>query len=92
MAVHRAVCFFRGWKKTFAIRVHAKDPDVPVEALEGARLLREAAQRAGRDDVIDFAEQLMRHARTEEAVMYPAAILVGELVRQRLGLRAAQAS
>jgi len=37
---------FRGWKKTFAIRVQALDPDVPVEALEGARLLKEAAQRA----------------------------------------------
>lgn len=37
---------FRGWKKTFAIRVQAGDPDVPVEALEGARLLREAGERA----------------------------------------------
>ena len=37
---------FLGWKKTFAIRVQANDPDVPVEALEGARLLREAALRA----------------------------------------------
>lgn len=37
---------FRSWKKTFAVRVTAKDPDVPVEAQEGARLLREAAKRA----------------------------------------------
>lgn len=37
---------FRGWKKTFSIRVQSGDPDVPVEAQEGARLLREAAQRA----------------------------------------------
>ncbi len=37
---------FRSWKKTFAVRVQAKDPDVPVEALEGARLLRDAAKRA----------------------------------------------
>ena len=37
---------FRGWKKTFAVRVEAADPDVPVEALEGVRLLREAARRA----------------------------------------------
>lgn len=27
-------------------------------------------------------------AQTEEAVMYPAAILVGQVVRQRLGIRA----
>ncbi|MDZ4288623.1 MAG: alpha-1,4-glucan--maltose-1-phosphate maltosyltransferase [Prosthecobacter sp.] len=37
---------FRGWKKTFVIRVQSEDPDVPVETIEGARLLREAALRA----------------------------------------------
>jgi len=37
---------YRSWKKTFAVRVGAKDPDVPIEAREGARLLKEAAQRA----------------------------------------------
>lgn len=49
---------FRGWKKTFAIRVHAKDPDVPVEALEGARLLREAAQRARAAGAADCGTQI----------------------------------
>ena len=29
----------------------------------------------------------VEHAQSEAAVMYPAAILVGQLVRQRLGLR-----
>ncbi len=37
---------FRSWKKTFAVRVQTQDPDVPIEALEGARLLREAGKRA----------------------------------------------
>ncbi len=37
---------FRSWKKAFAVRVTSKDPDVPIEALEGARLLRDASQRA----------------------------------------------
>ncbi|OYW74982.1 MAG: hypothetical protein B7Z37_15385 [Verrucomicrobia bacterium 12-59-8] len=37
---------FRSWKKTFAVRVQTQDPDVPIEALEGARLLRDAAKRA----------------------------------------------
>lgn len=37
---------FRGWKKSFIIRVQSGDPDVPVEAQEGARIIREAAQRA----------------------------------------------
>ena len=47
--------------------------------------LRDAAQRAGRSEIVDFAQQLKQHARTEEEVMYPAAILVGKFVRQRLG-------
>ena len=47
--------------------------------------LREAAQRVGRADVVAFAEALVEHAQTEETVMYPAAILVGQVVRQRLG-------
>ncbi len=52
-----------------------------VAALER---LEDAARRAGRDDVIAFAQALKLHAATEEQVMYPAAILVGELVRRQL--------
>ena len=48
---------FRGWKKTFAVRVQAADPDVPIEALEGARMLKEAALRA-RPGAADAASQL----------------------------------
>lgn len=51
--------------------------------------LREAAARAGRSDIVAFADALVEHARTEEEVMYPAALLVGEVVRQRLGARRA---
>ena len=47
--------------------------------------LQEAAQRAGSSDIVDFARELMQHARTEEEVMYPAAVLVGRYVRQQLG-------
>lgn len=54
--------------------------------------LREVAARADRDDIVAFAEALVEHAQTEEAVMYPAAILVGQVVRQRLGLRAVAAA
>ena len=46
--------------------------------------LRDAAAGAGRDDIVAFAEALVEHARTEEEVMYPAAVLVGQLVRQRV--------
>ena len=58
------------------------DHQTIVEALQR---LRDAAQRAGRSEIVDFAHQLIQHARTEEEVMYPAAILVGKFVRQRLG-------
>jgi len=54
--------------------------------------LREAAGRAGQADIVAFAEALVEHARTEEEVMYPAAVLVGQVVRQRLGQRAPTAA
>jgi hypothetical protein len=58
--------------------------------LIGAALqrLREAAERAQRRDIVAFAEQLIQHARTEEEVMYPAAVLVGRHVRLLMAQRA----
>lgn len=56
-----------------------------VEALQQ---LRDAAQHAGRADIVEFTQALVQHARTEEEVMYPAAVLVGQVVRQRLGQQA----
>lgn len=56
------------------------------------RRLRDAAERAGRKDIVVFAEQLVQHARTEEEVMYPAAILVGRHVRLLLAQRDEQRS
>ena len=50
--------------------------------------LRQIAERAGRADIVQFAQALTEHARIEEEVMYPAAVLVGQVVRQRLGQRA----
>lgn len=46
--------------------------------------LADAARRAGRTDIVEFAHKLTLHAQTEEQVMYPAALLVGRAVRQRL--------
>lgn len=46
--------------------------------------LAEAARTEHRDEVIAFAGALKQHAQTEEEVAYPAAILVGELVRRSL--------
>lgn len=43
--------------------------------------LRAAAERVDRGEIVAFADTLIQHARTEEEVMYPAAILVGRHVR-----------
>ena len=53
-----------------------------VDALEK---LATAARVEKRPDAARFAEKLRLHAETEEQVLYPAAILVGERVRARLG-------
>lgn len=42
--------------------------------------LRDAALAAQRPEHVRFAQALMLHAQTEEQVLYPAAILVGERV------------
>jgi hypothetical protein len=43
----------------------------------------DAARAAGRVEYASFAAQLIEHARLEEEVLYPAAILVGHYVRLR---------
>ena len=54
-------------------------------ALEGAlQELSQVAQDEGRLDLARFAERLLAHARLEEEVLYPAAILVGEYLKLRL--------
>jgi hypothetical protein len=52
-----------------------------VAALEN---LSVTAERAGKMEYVDFAKALMRHAQNEEEVAYPAAILIGEYVREKL--------
>jgi hypothetical protein len=46
--------------------------------------LREAAREARLQKHEEFAGALALHAQTEEQVLYPAALLVGEVVRARL--------
>lgn len=55
-----------------------------VAALEK---LSAAAKKAKKLEYAEFAEALMLHAQTEEEVSYPAAILIGEYVREKLRLR-----
>jgi hypothetical protein len=45
--------------------------------------LRDVARAAGDTTVARFTEQLALHAQGEEEMFYPAAILVGDLVRER---------
>jgi iron-sulfur cluster repair protein YtfE (RIC family) len=45
--------------------------------------LRAAAESAGAEAQVELADELALHARTEEEVLYPAALLVGELLRAR---------
>lgn len=47
--------------------------------------LVEAASEDGKPDVARFAEKLILHARTEEDVLYPTALLIGEYVKLKLG-------
>lgn len=46
--------------------------------------LREAGKAANNAAAIRFAETLALHAQNEEEILYPAALLVGDIVRARL--------
>ena len=46
--------------------------------------LRVAVREAKASVLEQFAQNLALHARTEEQVLYPAAILVGDIVRARM--------
>ena len=49
--------------------------------------LRVVAQKEKASAYEQFAEELVLHARTEEEVLYPAAILVGDVIRARLSAK-----
>lgn len=46
--------------------------------------LQKAAKEERRPEVVRFTESLKLHAKTEEEVLYPAAILVGEYLKLKL--------
>jgi hypothetical protein len=48
------------------------------------------AKKEKRPEFAHFAEKLILHARTEEEVIYPAAILIGEYLKEKLALRKLQ--
>ena len=43
---------------------------------------RAEAAKAGRDEYVRFSDGLAAHAREEEEILYPAAVLVGRYVKQ----------
>jgi hypothetical protein len=47
--------------------------------------LMETAQSEKKDGYVHLAERLMLHAQTEEEVLYPAAILIGEYLKLKKG-------
>ena len=47
--------------------------------------LMDAAKSENKPEYVHFAEKLKLHAQTEEEVLYPAAILVGEYLKLRRG-------
>jgi iron-sulfur cluster repair protein YtfE (RIC family) len=47
-----------------------------------AAKFRAAAEKAGRADYVRFSDELAAHARQEEEILYPAAILVGRYVKR----------
>jgi hypothetical protein len=53
-----------------------------------AEELAQVAREARRADYAEFAQRLLDHARMEEEVIYPAAVLVGEYLRLRLASEA----
>jgi hemerythrin superfamily protein len=52
-----------------------------VDALEK---LADAARKEGKTEYVNFSRDLTLHAQTEEEVLYPAAILVGEYLKVKL--------
>lgn len=45
--------------------------------------LIEVAKKENKTEIVFFAEKLKLHAKNEEEVLYPAAILVGEYLKLR---------
>lgn len=52
--------------------------------VEALKKLSAAAEKEKKTEYVRFAEKLMLHARHEEEVLYPAAILVGEYIKLKL--------
>ena len=54
--------------------------------VEALRKLLQAAMSEQHARYVRFAQKLILHAQTEEEILYPASIMVGEYIKLRLGL------
>jgi hypothetical protein len=54
------------------------------EIVTSLQKLTEVAIKENKLEYVSFAEKLALHAQTEEEVLYPAAILVGEYLKLKL--------
>ena len=55
--------------------------------LTALKVLVQHAKTEHHPEVVAFAEKLILHAQTEEEVSYPTAILIGEYIKLKLGLK-----
>jgi hemerythrin-like domain-containing protein len=78
-----------------ADRLKTELPEMLAEHVEIRRSLErmgQAAMEEGRPKIASFAAKLLHHARLEEEVLYPAAVVLGEYLRSRLSPAAAPPS
>jgi iron-sulfur cluster repair protein YtfE (RIC family) len=69
-------------------RLKAELPDMLREhkaVVMALKKLMTAAKKENKPEHAHFAEKLALHAKTEEDVLYPTAILIGEYIKLRLG-------
>jgi len=72
---------------TMTDRLKAELPEMLQEhkaVVAALKTLTAAAKKEQLPEHVRFAKKLMLHAQTEEEVLYPAAILVGEYVKVKL--------
>ena len=88
-AFTRAALFQKGATTDMTDRLKAELPEMFREhqaVVAALKQLTAAAEEEKLSEHARFAEKLTLHAQTEEEVLYPAAILVGEYVKLKLGV------
>ena len=57
-----------------------------VQIATALEALHAMAKKAGKEEHIRFAHMLMEHAQMEEEVLYPASLLIGSYIRQKMAV------